>query len=106
MICLDNLFTGSEQNIALFRSNPDFEFVLHDIVNPYEATDIDEIYNLACPASPVHYQYDAIKTIKTAVMGVINMLDLARFSRHPPAKYMATRWYIPKTRTIGETSTQ
>ena len=77
MICLDNLFTGSEQNIALFRSNPDFEFVLHDIVNPYEATDIDEIYNLACPASPVHYQYDAIKTIKTAVMGVINMLDLA-----------------------------
>ena len=77
VICLDNLFTGSEQNIALFRSNPDFEFVLHDIVNPYEATDIDEIYNLACPASPVHYQYDAIKTIKTAVMGVINMLDLA-----------------------------
>ena len=77
MICLDNLFTGSEQNIALFRSNPDFEFVLHDIVNPYETTDIDEIYNLACPASPVHYQYDAIKTIKTAVMGVINMLDLA-----------------------------
>ena len=77
VICLDNLFTGSEQNIALFRSNPDFEFVLHDIVNPYETTDIDEIYNLACPASPVHYQYDAIKTIKTAVMGVINMLDLA-----------------------------
>ena len=77
VICLDNLFTGSEHNIAFFRNNPNFEFVLHDIVTPYEAEDIDEIYNLACPASPVHYQYDAIKTIKTAVMGVINMLDLA-----------------------------
>ena len=77
VICLDNLFTGSEQNVALLKSHPHFEFVLHDIVNPYEAEGIDEIYNLACPASPVHYQYDAIKTIKTAVMGVINMLDLA-----------------------------
>lgn len=77
VICLDNLFTGSEQNIALLRNHPHFEFILHDIVNPYEVEGIDEIYNLACPASPVHYQYDAIKTIKTAVMGVINMLDLA-----------------------------
>ena len=77
VICLDNLFTGSEQNIALLRNNPNFKFVLHDIVTPYETEGIDEIYNLACPASPVHYQYDAIKTIKTAVMGVINMLDLA-----------------------------
>ena len=77
MICLDNLFTGSERNIALMRNNPHFEFVLHDVVTPFEARDIDEIYNLACPASPVYYQYDAIKTIKTAVMGVINMLDLA-----------------------------
>ena len=59
------------------RNNPHFEFVLHDVVTPFEARDIDEIYNLACPASPVYYQYDAIKTIKTAVMGVINMLDLA-----------------------------
>lgn len=77
VICLDNLFTGSERNIALLRNNPHFEFVLHDVVTPFEARDIDEIYNLACPASPVYYQYDAIKTIKTAVMGVINMLDLA-----------------------------
>ncbi len=77
VICLDNLFTGSERNIALLRDNPHFEFVLHDVVTPFEARDIDEIYNLACPASPVYYQYDAIKTIKTAVMGVINMLDLA-----------------------------
>lgn len=77
VICLDNLFTGSERNIALMRNNPHFEFVLHDVVTPFEARDIDEIYNLACPASPVYYQYDAIKTIKTAVMGVINMLDLA-----------------------------
>ncbi len=78
VICLDNLFTGSEKNITLLKSHPHFEFVFHDVISPYEAEDIDEIYNLACPASPVHYQYDAIKTIKTAVMGVINMLDLAR----------------------------
>ena len=63
VICLDNLFTGSEGNITHLKSNPRFEFVLHDVETPYEA-DVDEIYNLACPASPIHYQYDAIKTIK------------------------------------------
>ena len=62
VICLDNLFTGSEGNITHLKSNPRFEFVLHDVETPYEA-DVDEIYNLACPASPIHYQYDAIKTI-------------------------------------------
>ena len=75
--CLDNLFTGSEKNIAHLKGNPRFEFVLHDVENPYE-TEVDEIYNLACPASPIHYQYDAIKTIKTSVMGAINMLGLAK----------------------------
>ena len=59
------------------RHNPRFEFVLHDVETPYEA-DVDEIYNLACPASPIHYQYDAIKTIKTSVLGAINMLGLAK----------------------------
>ena len=73
VICLDNLFTGSEKNIAHLKGNPRFEFVLHDVELPYE-TEVDEIYNLACPASPIHYQYDAIKTIKTSVMGAINML--------------------------------
>ena len=75
--CLDNLFTGSKKNIAHLMGNPRFEFVLHDVENPYE-TEVDEIYNLACPASPIHYQYDAIKTIKTSVMGAINMLGLAK----------------------------
>ena len=77
VICLDNLFTGSERNIAHLKSNPRFEFVLHDVEQPYEAQ-VDEIYNLACPASPIHYQYDAIKTIKTSVLGAINMLGLAK----------------------------
>lgn len=77
VVCLDNLFTGSEKNIAHLRNNPRFEFVLHDLEFPYEA-EVDEIYNLACPASPIHYQYDAIKTIKTSVLGAINMLGLAK----------------------------
>ena len=77
VICLDNLFTGSEGYITHLKSNPRFEFVLHDVDTAYEA-DVDEIYNLACPASPIHYQYDAIKTIKTSVLGAINMLGLAK----------------------------
>ncbi len=77
VICLDNLFTGSEENIVHLKGNPRFEFVLHDVELPYEAK-VDEIYNLACPASPVHYQHDAIKTIKTSVLGAINMLGLAK----------------------------
>lgn len=77
VICLDNLFTGSEENIAHLKGNPLFKFVHHDVEYPYEA-DVDEIYNLACPASPVHYQYDAIKTIKTSVLGAINLLELAK----------------------------
>ncbi len=77
VICLDNLFTGSKENIAHLENNSRFEFVQFDVENPYEA-DVDEIYNLACPASPIHYQYDAIKTIKTSVLGAINMLELAK----------------------------
>lgn len=76
--CLDNLFTGSKRNISHLLNNPNFEFILHDVENPYMMENIDEIYNLACPASPIHYQYDAIKTIKTSVMGAINMLGLAK----------------------------
>ena len=76
VICLDNLFTGSEKNIAHLKGNSRFEFVHHDVEFPYEA-EVDEIYNLACPASPIHYQHDAIQTIKTSVMGAINMLGLA-----------------------------
>lgn len=70
-------FRFADYNITHLKSNPRFEFVLHDVETPYEA-DVDEIYNLACPASPIHYQYDAIKTIKTSVLGAINMLGLAK----------------------------
>ena len=77
VICLDNLFTGSKENIAHLEGNSRCEFVQFDVENPYEAN-VDEIYNLACPASPIHYQYDAIKTIKTSVLGAINMLGLAK----------------------------
>lgn len=76
VICLDNLFTGSQDNIIHLMDNRHFEFVRHDVTYPYSA-EVDEIYNLACPASPIHYQYDAIQTIKTSVMGAINMLGLA-----------------------------
>ena len=78
VICLDNLFTGAEANIEHLKSNPLFEFVHHDVEFPYHTETLDEIYNLACPASPIHYQYDAIKTIKTSVLGAINMLGLAK----------------------------
>ena len=77
IICLDNYFTGNKNNIIHLLSNPHFEMVRHDITEPYYA-EVDEIYNLACPASPVHYQYNPIKTIKTSVMGAINTLGLAK----------------------------
>lgn len=77
VICVDNYFTGSKDNILPLMGNPYFEIIRHDIVHPFHA-DVDEIYNLACPASPPHYQYNAIKTIKTSVMGAINMLGLAK----------------------------
>jgi UDP-glucuronate decarboxylase len=77
VICLDNYFTGSKKNIAHLLINPYFEIVRHDITMPY-FIEVDEIYNLACPASPIHYQYNPIKTIKTSVMGAINMLGLAK----------------------------
>ncbi len=77
VICLDNLFSSRKSKIVPFFHQPFFEFVRHDVTIPYFA-EVDEIYNLACPASPVHYQYDAIQTIKTSVMGAINMLGLAK----------------------------
>ena len=77
VICLDNYFTGSVNNILHLEKNPYFELVRHDITSPYSA-EIDEIYNLACPASPVYYQVDPIQTFKTSVMGAINMLGLAK----------------------------
>ena len=77
VICLDNFFTGSKQNIYKYLNNKNFELVRHDITKEYFA-EVDYIYNLACPASPPHYQYNAIKTIKTSILGTMNMLGLAK----------------------------
>ncbi len=77
IICLDNFFTGSKDNIRHLIGNNKFELVRHDIIKDYFA-EVDQIYNLACPASPIHYQYNPIKTMKTSVMGIINMLGLAK----------------------------
>lgn len=77
VLCLDNFFTGMKRNIVHLLDNPYFELIRHDITSPY-FVEVDEIYNLACPASPVHYQYNPIKTIKTSVVGTVNMLGLAK----------------------------
>lgn len=77
VICLDNYFTGQKQNVVHLLKNPFFELIRHDVTMPF-FIEVDEIYNLACPASPIHYQYNPIKTIKTSVMGAINMLGLAK----------------------------
>lgn len=77
VICLDNYFTGQKQNVVHLIGHPYFELVRYDVTMPYYV-EVDEIYNLACPASPIHYQYNPIKTVKTSVMGAINMLGLAK----------------------------
>ncbi len=78
IICLDSLFTGSQKNIESLLKHPNFTFIKHDVVDPIDFEKLDEIYNLACPASPVHYQFNPIHTMKTSVMGGLNMLELAR----------------------------
>jgi UDP-glucuronate decarboxylase len=77
ILCLDNFFTGRRANIIKLLENPRFELVRHDVIEPI-LLEIDQIYNLACPASPVHYQYNPVKTVKTSVMGMINMLGMAK----------------------------
>lgn len=77
VIALDNLFTGSKRNITHLLNRSDFEFIRHDVVNPI-LLEVDWIFNLACPASPIHYQYNPVKTVKTSVMGTLNMLGLAK----------------------------
>jgi UDP-glucuronate decarboxylase len=80
VICLDNFFTGAKANIVSLMENPWFEVIRHDVTEPI-LVEVDRIFNLACPASPVHYQYNAIKTVKTNVMGTLNMLGLAKRTR-------------------------
>lgn len=77
VLCLDNFFTGRKVNIAHHFQNPRFELIRHDVIDPFKV-EVDQIYNLACPASPVHYQHNPIKTVKTSVMGAINCLGLAK----------------------------
>ena len=77
VVCMDNYFTGSKQNILHLTDKPNFELLRHDVTDPFKV-ECDEIYNLACPASPPHYQYNAIKTVKTSVMGAINCLGAAK----------------------------
>tara|TARA_A100000164_G_scaffold290390_1_gene263604 strand:- start:2394 stop:3350 length:957 start_codon:yes stop_codon:yes gene_type:complete len=77
VICLDNLFTGNQKNIHHLLNNKNFEFIKHDVITPY-FFEVNEIYNLACPASPVHYQYDPVETTKTSIYGAINALELAK----------------------------
>ena len=77
ILCLDNFFTGRKQNITHLLQNPNFELIRHDVIDPFKV-EVDQIYNLACPASPPHYQYNPIKTTKTSVMGAINCLGLAK----------------------------
>ncbi len=94
VICLDNFFTGSIENIESFYKHPNFELVEHDITEEYFNV-IDQIYNLACPASPPHYQYNPVKTIRTSVMGIINMLELAN-------KYGATILQASTSEVYGD----
>ena len=82
VLCLDNLFTGTKRNIDHLHTNPRFEFMRHDVTFPLYV-EVDEIYNLACPASPVHYQHDPVQTAKTSVHGAINMLGLAKRLKCP-----------------------
>ena len=93
VICLDNFFTGLKRHIEDMLNNPNFELIEHDVVDPIDIT-VDQIYNLACPASPPHYQYDPVKTMKTSVLGIINMLELAK-------KYKATLLHASTSEVYG-----
>lgn len=103
VICLDNYFTGNKENVLHLLANPFFELVRHDVIEPY-TVEVDEIYNLACPASPVHYQYNPIKTIKTSVLGAINMLGLAKRvnAKLLQARSMEILQYTRNRNPIGE----
>ena len=82
VLCVDNFFTGTRRNVERLRENPRFELMRHDVTFPL-FVEVDEIYNLACPASPVHYQFDPVQTTKTSVIGAVNMLGLAKRLRVP-----------------------
>ena len=108
--CIDNLLTGSEENINNLKNNSNFKFINADIIttNTYENLDVDGIFNLACPASPTQYQIDPIRTIKTIIYGSFNMLEIAKkrilkFFKHLLPKYMEILKLNPKQKNIGVT---
>lgn len=109
VICVDNFYTGGKENISHLIGNPRFELIRHDVTFPLYL-EVDEIYNLACPASPIHYQYDPVQTTKTSIHGAINMLGLLpsgpeqKSSRHPPVKSMEIRPNTHNRKAIGEMS--
>ncbi len=115
VLCVDNFFTGSRANIAELLGNPNFELMRHDVTFPLYV-EVDEIYNLACPASPIHYQFDPVQTTKTSVIGAVNMLGLAKRLRIPilqastsevygdPAVHPQTEDYWGNVNTIGPRS--
>ena len=95
ILCLDNFFTGNKQNIAHLIDNPSFELIRHDVTYPL-SVEVDEIFNLACPASPIHYQLDPVQTTKTSVYGALNVLDLAlrlKAKTSPKTKSTLLWWY-------------
>ncbi len=112
VICLDNFFTGSKENVRHLMDNRNFELIRHDITQPI-LLEVDQIYNLACPASPIHYQYNPVKTVKTSVMGAINMLGLAKRIKVPilqastsevygdPLQHPQTEQYWGNVNSIG-----
>src|SRR5262245_40484684 len=109
VICVDNFFTGTRRNIEHLLDHHHFELMRHDVTFPLYI-EVDQIYNLACPASPIHYQHDPVQTTKTSVHGAINMLGLAkrlraRSSRHRRRKSMAIQASTRRARTIGDMST-
>ncbi len=110
VLCADNLFTGTKRNIDHLHNEPRFEFIRHDITLPL-FVEVDEIYNLACPASPIHYQHDPVQTTKTSVHGAINMLGLAkrlkcRILQASTSEVYGDQPFILKLKTIGGTLTR
>lgn len=105
MLCVDNFFTGRRTNVAHLLDNPRFEVMRHDVTVPL-FVEVDQIYNMACPASPVHYQFDPVQTTKTSVHGAINMLGLAKRTRAKILQASTSEVYgdpeiHPRRKTIG-----
>ena len=111
VVCIDNFFSGHKDNIRPLLAHPYFELIRHDVIHPL-FVEVDRIFHLACPASPIHYQQNPIKTVKTNVMGTINMLGLAKRIRSPDPAHLhvrrstATPRSTPSPRATGATSTR